>query len=98
MHDHGTTIALIGLAALLSLVLTSLAAGAWHRTGNRKLAFVMGAFWLFFVKAALTAYSLATDLIGHEDLELVGAMLDVLIVLLLVAPFLGGALRRTAAA
>jgi hypothetical protein len=53
---------------------------------------------MFFVKQALTAYSLGSGLIGHEDLELVGAMLDVVIVVLLIAPFLGGALRRPAAA
>ncbi|MFA5943903.1 MAG: hypothetical protein WC876_05500 [Candidatus Thermoplasmatota archaeon] len=97
MHDHLTTIALIALAGLLSLVLTTLAAGAWHRTGNRKLAFVTAAFGVFFVKSTLTAYSLWSGLIGHEDLELAGAMLDVVIVLLLVAPFLGGLLLRRAA-
>jgi len=96
MHDHATTIALIGLAGLLSLALTSLAAGAWNRTGNRKLGFVAAAFWVFFAKAALTAYSLWTGFLGHEDLELAGAMLDLLIVALLAAPFLGGALRRAA--
>jgi len=96
MHDHATTIALIGLAGLLSLVLTSLAVGAWHRTGNRKLAFVAAAFWVFFAKSMLTAYSLWSGFLGHEDLELAGALLDVVIVALLVAPFLDGALRRTA--
>ena len=94
MHDHGTTIALIALAGLLSLVLSILAVGAWHRTGNRKLGLVAAAFWVFVIKSALTAYSLWTGLIGHEDLELAGAMLDVVVVVLLIAPFLGGALRR----
>jgi hypothetical protein len=98
MHDHATTIALIALAGLLSLVLAALAVGAWHRTGNRKLGFVAAAFWVFVVKSALTAYSLWTDFIGHEDLELAGAMLDVVIVVLLIAPFLGGALRKPASA
>ena len=94
MHDHATSVALISLAGLLSLVLTALAVGAWRRTGNRKLAFVAGAFGLFFAKSVFTAYSLWTGFLGHEDLELAGAMLDVVIVGLLVAPFLGG-LRRT---
>jgi hypothetical protein len=96
VHDHATAVALIGLAGLLSLVLMALAFGAWRRTGNRKLAFVTAAFWMFFAKSAFTAYSLWTGFLGHEDLELAGAMLDVVIVLLLVAPFLGG-LRRHAA-
>lgn len=89
MHDQATTIALIALAGLVSLVLAVLAAGAWRRTGNRKLAFVAAAFAVFVVKEAVTAYSLWSGAIGHEDLELVGAMLDVVVVLLLVTPFLG---------
>ncbi|MEA3136220.1 MAG: hypothetical protein QOJ26_492 [Thermoplasmata archaeon] len=97
MHDHGGTILLIALAGLLSLVLTLLAAGAWHRTGNRKLAFVTAAFWMSFVKSTLTAYSLWSDFIGHEHLELVGAMFDVAIVLLLVAPFLAASPRAAPA-
>lgn len=88
MHDHTTAILLIALTAAVSLGLMLLAAGAWHRTGNRKLGFVTAAFWLFFAKSALTAYSLATNAIGHEHLELVGSVLDLAIVFLLVAPFL----------
>lgn len=96
MHDQATTIVLILVAGAISLLLAALAVGAWRRTGNRKLAFVAAAFGVFFGKAILTAYSLATGFIGHEDLELVGALLDVIVVLLLVSPFLGGALRRAA--
>lgn len=96
MHDQAGTIALIAFAGLLSLVLTALALGAWRRTGNRKLAFVAAAFGVFVVKSALTAYSLWTGLIDHEDLELAGAMLDVVVVVLLIAPFLGGVLRKPA--
>lgn len=98
MHDHATTVGLIVLAGLLSLVLASLAIGAWRRTGNRKLAFVAGAFGMFTVKSMVTAYSLWTGFIGHEDLELLGALLDVVIVVLLIAPLLGGVLRRSAPA
>jgi len=97
MHDQATTNALIALAALLSLGLAGLAFGAWRRTGNRKLGFVAAAFSVCVVKSALTAYSLWTGLIRHEDLELVGALLDVVIVVLLIAPFLGGALRKPGA-
>jgi hypothetical protein len=96
MHDHATTIALIALAGLISLVLAALAVGAWNRTGNRKLGLVAAAFGVFVVKAAVTAYSLWTGIIGHEDLELVGALLDVVVVMLLIAPVLGGALRKPA--
>lgn len=96
MHDHATTITLIALAGLISLGLAVLAVGAWRRTGNRKLGLVAAAFWVFVVKSALTAYSLWTGFLGHEDLELAGALLDVVVVVLLIAPFLGGALRRPA--
>jgi hypothetical protein len=86
MHDHATTTVLIALTGFMSLVLAGLAVGAWHRTGNRKLGFVAAAFWVFVVKSALTAYSLWTGFLG------------VVVVVLLIAPFLGGALRRPAAA
>ncbi len=96
MHDQANTIALIALAGLLSLVLAALAVGAWHRTGNRKLGLVAAAFGVFVAKSALTAYSIWTGFLRHEDLELVGALLDVVVVMLLIAPFLGGALRKPA--
>jgi hypothetical protein len=95
VHDHATTITIIALAGLVSLALMALALGAWQRTGNRRLAFVAGAFFVFFAKSSLTAYSLWSGFIGHEDLELVGALLDLVVVVLLVLPFLG-ALRRKA--
>ena len=85
--NEASGLALIAVTALVSLVLALLAAGAWRRTGNAKLVPVMLAFWIFFVKSGLTAYSLRTELLHHEDLELVGSLLDLLIVLLLMAPF-----------
>jgi hypothetical protein len=80
-------LALIAVTAAVSLVLATLAAGAWRRTSNRKLVPVMLAFWMFFVKSALTAYGLGADAIHHEDLELIGTLFDLAIVLLLMAPF-----------
>lgn len=88
MHAHDVAILLISLAAAVSLALMLLAAGAWRRTGNRKLALVAAAFGVFCAKSILTAYSLATGLLGHEDLEVVGSGLDLAILSLLVAPFL----------
>lgn len=92
--NEAAGLALIAVTALVSLVLALLAAGAWRRTGNRKLVPVMVAFWIFFVKSAVTGYSLKTDFLHHEDLELVGTLLDLLIVLLLMAPFVP--IRRSA--
>lgn len=85
--NEASGLALIAVTAAVSLVLAVLAWGAWRRTGNAKLAPVMLAFWIFFVKSLLTGYSLHSDFLHHEDLELVGTLLDLLIVLLLMAPF-----------
>lgn len=87
-------VAIIAAVAAVSLALTALAFLAWRRSGNRKLAFVTAAFGLFFLKSVLTAYSVRTDFIVHEDLELVGALLDLIVVVLLLAPFAGSLLRR----
>ena len=88
-------VAVIATVALVSLLLTLLAAAAWRRTGNRKLGFVTAAFVVFFAKSLLTAYSVKTGLIAHEDLELIGSLGDLAVVLLLVAPFAAPLLRRT---
>ena len=92
--NMATAVGIILAVAVVSLALTALAAGAWRRTGNRKLAFVMAAFLVFFAKSALTAYAVATNAIHHEDLELIGSLADLLAVLLLVAPFAASFLRR----
>lgn len=89
-----TGVAIIAVVALVSLLLTVLAAAAWRRTGNRKLGFVTTAFCVFFAKSVVTAYSVETGFIGHEDLELIGSLADLLVVLLLVAPFAAPLLRR----
>lgn len=89
-------VGVIAAVALVSLALTLLAAAAWRRTGNRKLAFVTLAFLVFFAKSVVTAYSVRTGFIRHEDLELLGALADLVVVLLLVAPFAAALLRRPA--
>jgi hypothetical protein len=98
MHNHAAAISLLLVTAVVSLALTALAAGAWHRTGNRKLVPVMVAFWTFFAKSALTAYSLHTDAIGHEDLEVLNGLFDLAIVAMLMSPFVAPLLRRSPAA
>ena len=86
--NPATAVGLIAAVAVVSLALTLLAVAARRRTGNRKLSFVVAAFAVFFLKSVVTAYSVATDAIHHEDLELLGSLGDLAIVLLLVAPFL----------
>ena len=93
-HHEPTDVAIIAAVAALSLTLTFLAWAAWRRTGNSKLGFVTAAFFTFFVKTILTAYSVETNFIEHEHLELIGSLFDLLILLLLVAPFASPLLRR----
>lgn len=85
--NEAVGLAVIAVTAAVSLALAALAAAAWRRTRNRKLVPVLLAFTLFFAKSVLTAYSLHTGFLHHEDLELAGTMLDLVIVLLLVSPF-----------
>lgn len=85
--NEAVGLAVIAVTAAASLVLAVMALAAWRRTGNRKLVPVMLAFGLFFAKSVLTGYSLHTGFLHHEDLELAGTLLDLLIVLLLVSPF-----------
>ena len=89
MHpNQATAVSLIVAVHFICLVLTVLAFAAWRRSGNRRLLFVGGAFLTFAIKSLLTAYSLTTGFLHHEDLEGAGALFDFVIVLLLVAPFL----------
>jgi hypothetical protein len=92
--NEATGLALIAVTAAVSLVLAVLAGGAWRRTGNRKLVPVLVAFLIFFAKSVLTGYSLHTGFVDHEDLELIGSLSDLAIVLLLMAPFVP--IRRSA--
>lgn len=95
MHpNEAAGLALIALTAAVTLMLAGLAFGAWRQTGSRKLLPVMFAFLLFGVKSILTGYSLHTEFLHHEDLELVNTLFDLTIALLLVTPFIP--LRRKA--
>lgn len=94
-HPHELYgVGIISLVAAISLVLTVLAFAAWRRSDNRKLGFVTAAFFVFFAKSLLTAYAVETNAIVHEDLELVGALADLFVVVLLLAPFGGSFVRR----
>lgn len=89
MHpNQATAVAMIVAVLLICLTLTVLALAAWRRNRDRRLLFVAGAFLVFALKSLLTAYSLSSGFLHHEDLEGAGALFDLVIVLLLVAPFL----------
>ncbi|MHB1260223.1 MAG: hypothetical protein ACYC2H_00760 [Thermoplasmatota archaeon] len=89
MHpNEAVATAAIVAVHLICLALTVMAAAAWRRNGNRRLLFVAAAFLVFAMKSLLTAYSLTTEFLHHENLEAVGSLLDLIVVSLLVAPFL----------
>lgn len=89
MHPSETLAAsVIIVVHVVSLVLAVLAFAAWRRNLNHRLLFVGLAFTLFAAKSLLTAYSLTSGFLHHEDLEAVGALFDLGVVLLLVAPFI----------
>jgi len=67
--------------------LGSMAIRAWRRSQNRILLFVAGAFGVFAIKELVTAYGLWKGVPGHEDLELLVTVMDVVIAGLLIAPF-----------
>jgi hypothetical protein len=76
------------VVAIVSIGLCIAGAFAAKRSGDRRLWFVAGAFATFGIKGVLTAFSLWTEFIGHETLEMLGAILELIAVGLLVAPFL----------
>ena len=81
------SVVLIMAVGAVTLALTFLAAAAWQRTRNDKLLYVTTAFALFALKSAVTAAAIGYDLLGHHTVEVLGSAFDLVIVLLLVAPF-----------
>lgn len=78
------------LSGLIGIGLLVFAVRAYRRTRESMFLFLCGAFSLFTVKAFLVAYSLVTELIGHEVLELVDAVGDLGTIALLLAPLFAG--------
>ncbi len=74
--------------AIIAMVLTILAFRAAHRADNPRLRYVGAAFATLAAKGLVVAIALQTQFIGHEHLELVSALFDLVLVLFLVAPFL----------
>jgi steroid 5-alpha reductase family enzyme len=80
--------AVIAVVAIVALILAVIAFRAKVRTGNKALIFLTLAFALLAIKSILVATSLPTHLIGHEHLELVAALFDLGIVVLIAIPLL----------
>jgi hypothetical protein len=81
------------VVALLALVFAVLAFRAASKKGNASLRFVGTAFVLFALKDAFSAYNVVTHDVPHDAIELVLSLADLVIILLLFAPF---AFRRRA--
>lgn len=79
------------LVALLALVFAGLALAARRKRGNKALAVVALAFFVFAIKNAFSAYNVMTHLVPHDAIELVLSLFDLVLLLLLFTPLL---LRR----
>lgn len=81
----GTIVLVVGI---ISLGLATMGALAARNSSDNRLWFVTAAFAVFGFKGVLTATALWTENIGHESLEMIGAIMDLAAVSLLVVPFL----------
>jgi hypothetical protein len=70
----------------LALGLTVLAIRAWNRSRSPRMLYLAGAFSVLALKGLVTAGALWQHRIGHETLELLGSLFDLVVVLLLIAP------------
>ena len=75
-------------SALVAVVLLVLALRGYHHTQDPNMTFLAGAFMLFSLKSALVGYSLYTNAIAHDSLELVDGAGDLATLLLLSVPLL----------
>lgn len=77
---------IIIFVGLLSLNLFIIGILSYKRTKDIRLLSISLAFGVFFLKNLITAISLQTGYIPHGDLELVGALFDLLAMMLLLLP------------
>lgn len=84
---HPLAPVLVLAVGVVSLFLAAMGLRAWRRASDARLLFVTSAFGLFGVKNLFVAWSLWAEAVRHESLELVGAGFDLVVVLLLAAPF-----------
>lgn len=93
----GTANALFeGAVGLVSLILTILTFIAYRRTGLPNARFVISAFALNAIKSSIVAYSLYSEAVEHQAIELLDGAGDVVVIVLLVIPYFrrsGGASR-----
>lgn len=82
-----TAITISAVAAISFLI----ALGLWiaaNRVGNPKIRWVSAGFFVMAGKSILIAVAVSTGFLQHEIIELVDALLDLVAVLFVAAPFL----------
>ena len=80
----GSIVAVVAAVSLVLMLLTYLAA---KRTMQTRIYVVALAFGVHFLKATFVAWALFTQTLGHEVLEIVEAVFDLGMVLLLFSAF-----------
>ena len=86
IHQHEVASAVIALVGLIALVLAGIGIASARRSENPGLRFVVAAFVVFGLKGLFAAWAVYTGDVAHEDLELITAVADLAVVVLLVLP------------
>ena len=84
----GITTITIGAVAAISLFIAILLWVAADRVANPKIKWVSAGFFVMALKSVIIAAAILTSFLAHELVELVDAVFDLLVVLLVAAPFL----------
>lgn len=77
-----------GLVALLALLMAIIALRARSKRGTRGLGMVALAFFVFALKNVFSGYNVVTHFVPHDEIELVLSLFDLVIMVILFAPFL----------
>lgn len=78
---------IVAIVAAVSLVLMLLTYLAARRAGQTRIYLVALAFGVHFVKAIVVAWALFTQSLGHEVLEVLEALFDLGMVVLMFGAF-----------
>lgn len=81
------SVGIVSVVAIISAVLALVTFIGWRRSGNWRIGCIAAAFLTHFVKSALVVVFLATNSVGHEVVESVEAVFDLLMFVFLFVPF-----------
>lgn len=84
----GITAVTITIVAAISFLIAVAIWVAAIRVGNPKIRWIAAGFFVMAAKSVLIAFALGTGFLQHEIIELVDAVFDLLVVVLVAAPFL----------